>query len=1046
MIARLPLILKFTMISTFACMNAVADDIDIYQAQIAQQNKPNILFVLDYSGSMANDLDGRNPRSTGNPSKISILKESINQILDTHVDSINVGIGSLYGKTTTGIQWPVSPLNADAHSLDPSIPENSFLVKDIIKKQLAAKAVGGPTATVDALVEASLYFKGRRVTHNDAPQYPSRRHKPDSWSVDEQRYVGGNDYAASSISYSPGDAYNRDKSNDNLYCNDYSLSNGPNYCEGKSITACGIRSSQDTATIGYERLDNLWGDYKRCEFVRSHAWESARYNSPINQSCQANAIILISDGAPTRINNGSSLKSIVGGDMYSCEDLSNRVFGAQSGKAVYGNCGIEVLRDLSSNNVIPGIADSKVRTYTIGLNTRGAASRYLSKLAEAGDGDFFPANSADQLSHAITQSISDIVGIEDSFAELSIDAGHGRLTPDNRAFSTLFKATTNQAWTGSLKEYFLTDSGATDSNEQPAHPSYSYGSDTSRNFDSVKADKNHSLNRRVSTHSTDNHRTLYTYTETNVPTGGVALSSSEHYRLSQKNSSLKNELFGTRISSADRNEMINWIQNAPMGDPLHSNSVVINYGTRQVLFITTNQGFLHAFDISNTDQSHLASPAESEEVFAFMPRRLLKNIPHLIARKNSGGHNYGLDGAMTRWHDDDNNDGIVNNNEKVLLVFGMRRGGSAYYAMDISQWNKPRLEWIIDNQHEDFKSLAQSWSRMSLISVNNNGKNEKVLAFAAGYDAEINDSASSPTPSSGNAIYMVNKNGQRIWKTDSENHPAMIYSIASDLTLIDSNGDKTADRLYVGDVGGQLWRVDFNNIGNSPTVTLLAELNDESHQPFFYPPSVALNHTTDEDFLSIAIGSGNRTNPLLTGVQNNLYMIRDTDIHRSANGIKFKSIRPDELHDVTDNDIDSDNPSVRKEATMNLKSARGWRLRLAKNEKSLSSLVSFEGRLLASTLSMNNTAGIQQCGANTQANYYSMNIVDARPLMTAATTDNSRSASSTDTRRHTLQSTGIPSAPVLIYPKESTTVQVMINRESVDSFKQKITRIYPQAR
>ena len=33
-----------------------------------------------------------------------------------------------------------------------------------------------------------------------------------------------------------------------------------------------------------------------------------------------------------------------------------------------------------------------------------------------------------------------------------------------------------------------------------------------------------------------------------------------------------------------------------MGDPLHSKSVSVNYGDRQVVYTMTNQGFLHAID------------------------------------------------------------------------------------------------------------------------------------------------------------------------------------------------------------------------------------------------------------------------------------------------------------------------------------------------------------------------------------------------------------------------------------------------------------------
>ena len=37
----------------------------------------------------------------------------------------------------------------------------------------------------------------------------------------------------------------------------------------------------------------------------------------------------------------------------------------------------------------------------------------------------------------------------------------------------------------------------------------------------------------------------------------------------------------------------------------------------------------------------------------------------------------------------------------------------------------------------------------------------------------------------------------------------MKYSIPSDITRLDSDGDGKVDRLYVGDTGGRVWRFDI---------------------------------------------------------------------------------------------------------------------------------------------------------------------------------------------------------------------------------------------
>jgi Tfp pilus tip-associated adhesin PilY1 len=44
--------------------------------------------------------------------------------------------------------------------------------------------------------------------------------------------------------------------------------------------------------------------------------------------------------------------------------------------------------------------------------------------------------------------------------------------------------------------------------------------------------------------------------------------------------------------------------------------------------------------------------------------------------------------------------------------------------------------------------------------------------------------------------------------------PAMTYSIPSDITRIDASDDGRIDRLYVGDMGGRMWRFDI--VGPDP--------------------------------------------------------------------------------------------------------------------------------------------------------------------------------------------------------------------------------------
>lgn len=1043
------------MFASVVSSTTFADDIDIYTSGISGKQKPNILFVLDYSGSMRFDIDGLNTKRTGLPARIDILKNAMDEVLTDSADFINAGVGSLYSGDTTGIRWPIGELNADANTVDSSIPVGQFTVRDIISQQINSRNAQGPTATVDALVEASQYFRGEAVTHNDQSDRNAERNRPSQWDVAAQEYRGGNDRASIAASYSPSNAFSTDRTQ-TYYCNDYSPSGGPNYCEDRSIDNCLVQSVGDARTIGYENQQNLWGDYQRCEYARNLDWVGARYNSPVTQTCQANAIVLISDGEPTQIRDGQSLRNAAGTSLTGCEDLSNSIFGQNAGEAIDGNCGPEILRELAKPGLNPLIPLSRVQTYTVGFNVGGAGRNYLELLAEAGQGEYFNANTPEQLSQALSTVIDDTLNGSENFAELTIDVDKASFSHDNRAFFSLFTPSYNRAWQGNLKGYFVEREGLLDINGNPATVSNEAAllddelqanqfTSGAQSFWSVESDGNEVTKGGASEMLLSGNRNLYTFTGDVLPNNGAALTARSN-RLESANNNITHAMMNLTPNSEQRRSALNWIQTAPMGDPLHSKSVTVNYGNQQVVYVMTNQGLIHAINATTPIEAN-GDSSGGNELFAFMPQRLLANLPALQTNKLDANHIYGLDGHITRWHTDANNDGVVNGTDSVFLIFGMRRGGNAYYAMDVTNPRAPRLEWIIDGSSPQFEKLAQSWSRMSLINVNDAGTTRSVLAFAAGYDAAIQDDATTPTPSSGNAIYMVNRAGKLVWHVDNSNNSAMQYSIASDLTVIDSNGDSTADRLYVGDVGGQVWRVDFEDINRTPDINLLADLDDGSHQPFFYPPSVALNRGSNGEYLSISIGSGNRTNPLLEDVSNNLYMIRDINVSvgppSSRPTIATKSL----LFNATDNEIGSNDNAIAQKAQENLDAAQGWFVELAPNEKALSALVTFEGTVLATTFETNPDAEAEAnenvCRIMATGRYYSMTVDTAEPVNNLDNSnDTNEGTYDLQGRSRELSSSGIPSSPVVVFPKGSGVVQVIVDKETVNLIDQRLSRIF----
>lgn len=1025
--------------------SAQADDIEVYTAGLGQSLNPNILFVLDMSGSMKRDVNGDQTSSSGLPSRISILKTAVEQLLDQNANKINAGI-SVFRDRPSGILWPVSPLNEYANSVDPAIPvDDALRSKDVIMSLLNDQWVGSATATVGALAEAALYFRGGNVEVGGVDTTQTVHFKPNVWDTSTNRYDHGRYYAPNPVTYTPEDAYKTGQSSGSTgWCRDYSLGgtiSGENQCAGKAIVSCVFQQAASGT--------NADGPYNyaasnKCITDEQDTWEGADYLSPISQSCQSNFVVLISDGQPTS-KQMPDLNPLISHSANTCDNLSSSIFGSSSETSDEGNCGPELVAAMHDNDQLPGVDNSNVSTYTIGFSVSGPGQDYLKLLATKGGGEFFAANQADELTDALDSIVSEILGGSENFTELSIDVNKATVSHDNRLFFSLFSPSGSQSWKGNLKGYYLDSEGIKDVNNVLATETDANGTrfvDTAQSFWSATADGNEVADGGVAAKLATATRTLYTYTGGSLPASGVSLYRTDGANdLKTANTNLTSAMLGITGGATERAELLDWMQTAPMGDPLHTRSTTVKYPGQTVVYTMTNQGLLHAIDATLPVGPATADTGGGDELFAFMPPELLSNIARIKNKTALGAHIYGLDGGMTRWHDDDNNNGIVDGSETVMLIFGMRRGGKNYYALDVTDPDDPVYKWNILGGQAPFDKLAQSWSRMSLVTVQKGSATERVLMFGGGYDEAL-DGTTSRTAAEGNTIYMVDGDGALIWSASDLN---MTYSMAADLTVIDSDNDHIADRVYAADLGGQVWRVDFGDVESSSgfTINRLADLGDGVAQPFFYAPSVALQKSFGESFMSVTLGSGNRTHPLDSTSQNRFFMVKDKNTDSGPPPSAAAMITDSDLYDATSNDAGSSDSTTAAAAQSDLDDADGWYIDLPAGEKSLSRVVSFEGRILATTfapaaggLSGNNCQVTTSVGR-----YYAMGASDARPVE-ALSSDGSSSYLSTDDRSMEISTTGIPGAPVIVFPPGGDAVQVIVDKQSVQTITQQLQHVY----
>lgn len=370
------------------------------------------------------------------------------------------------------------------------------------------------------------------------------------------------------------------------------------------------------------------------------------------------------------------------------------------------------------------------------------------------------------------------------------------------------------------------------------------------------------------------------------------------------------------------------------GDVLHSRPVVLNYGgtTGVVVFYGSNDGVYHAINGNQANPVGSTLPAPGAELWGFIPseffsklKRQHDNSPVLLVPSTPAGiipaptkKDYFADGPTGVYQLIDGNGVTL----KAYLYIAMRRGGRLIYALDVTDPANPKYLWSKSSADTDtqFGELGQTWSQPKIAIVK--GYANPVLVFGAGYDAAAEDTEPPTADAMGRGIFILDAfTGVRVWNAKPSasatscsgtatqatcSVAGMNYSIPSDLTMLDRDNDGKIDRLYATDVGGNVWRVDFEpTAGNTPDkwqVNQLAALGCNggicasgiSPRKLFYPAEVIATKTYDAVF----VGSGDREHPLgsyVTGtttptantscaVANQVYMLVDLKIGKDGSG------------------------------------------------------------------------------------------------------------------------------------------------------------------
>ena len=368
-----------------------------------------------------------------------------------------------------------------------------------------------------------------------------------------------------------------------------------------------------------------------------------------------------------------------------------------------------------------------------------------------------------------------------------------------------------------------------------------------------------------------------------------------------------------------------------LGDIFHANPVVIappnaainensyvqfsqKYQQRtKVIYGGSNDGFLHAFDAGSYNTGTGAfDQGTGDEIFGFMPYQARQNM-QFQPLDNAPRDYYFVDGspqAADVWLYSSATDETKEVDEwHTVMIGGMRQGGSQYYALDITNpdgviggpsypaylWEFPS-ENPADMNAAEAPYMGETWSEPIItrvrvgvnggLGVSGKGFERWVAIFGAGFSPEgdPNDEANYDSTSlKGRAIYVVDiETGEVLAAKRFDNgalasgpEAEMKYAFPSAPAVFDLDRDGYADVVYIGDLGGQMWRWVLKDTDPSAwpiEKVLVADpfvytdpittMSKTYYKNFFFPPTGILKNGV----LWLGAGTGERHNLKFEGL------------------------------------------------------------------------------------------------------------------------------------------------------------------------------------
>jgi len=315
-------------------------------------------------------------------------------------------------------------------------------------------------------------------------------------------------------------------------------------------------------------------------------------------------------------------------------------------------------------------------------------------------------------------------------------------------------------------------------------------------------------------------------------------------------------LRGNRIREGvdfrDRRQVLGDLINSDpifVGAPSFPNELGAGYETfrntytnrQQMLYVGGNDGMLHGF-----------SATDGRELLAYIPRAVFDRLSQLTDPDYR--HRFYVDGSPTVadvYGNFGTNRCVASSTcWRSVLVSGLRKGGQAVFGLDVtdpSQFSESQAknQVIWEFTDADDSDLGYTYSTPSIVKMSGD---RWAVMFGNGYNNTEADSYVSSTGQASLFILFFDKNLDGNWILN-DNYVKIPVGVTDPVTpnglaspaAIDIDGDFDADYIYAGDLRGNLWKFDVQNLDPgtwSAAALFKATSDDSTPQPITSQPEV----------------------------------------------------------------------------------------------------------------------------------------------------------------------------------------------------------------